>query len=369
MPDIKHKISFCIVSMNRLHHLRETLPANILDNEDYENLEFVILDYNSSDSLDLYIKETMSEHLKTGRIVYYRTTTPKYFNRSHSRNVAYKLASGDIICNIDADNFTGKGFASYVSKQFADDESVFLTFAIVSKNSDVYGRNCVRRTDFYNIKGYDERMINYGFEDYDFFNRLELCGVTRKPIDQNYAGAIKHSATERLSNEFSLMNLDSLYANYLTPSSTGFLFLYKNNEFKQGTLINNSTYSLTGSITDLHQSQLKYPYSFLGDFLAEGTWVRNESKITLIGNGGKVETLYYNQDKLCFSKIDKDETMDFYMLTELKLIESIVMLFCQMTNRVLMDQNIIEKQIVVNDFDFGKEVVYKNFDYQSPITT
>jgi len=48
----KHfKISFCIVCMNRLHQLSQTLLQNIRDNEDYSELEFIVLDYNSNDGM------------------------------------------------------------------------------------------------------------------------------------------------------------------------------------------------------------------------------------------------------------------------------------------------------------------------------
>ncbi|KKL80749.1 hypothetical protein LCGC14_2001600, partial [marine sediment metagenome] len=46
-----YKISFCTTCMGRLYNLKETLPKNIEANGEYPNVEFVILDYNSSDGL------------------------------------------------------------------------------------------------------------------------------------------------------------------------------------------------------------------------------------------------------------------------------------------------------------------------------
>ena len=43
------QISFCITCMNRLKHLQETLEKNILDNFLVDEVEFVVLDYNSQD--------------------------------------------------------------------------------------------------------------------------------------------------------------------------------------------------------------------------------------------------------------------------------------------------------------------------------
>ena len=84
-PEIKnYKISFCTTCMDRLHNLKETLPKNIKDNEEDDDLEFVILDYNSSDGLEEWVKNNMMEYIDSGRLVFYRTEEPKYFDMSHS---------------------------------------------------------------------------------------------------------------------------------------------------------------------------------------------------------------------------------------------------------------------------------------------
>jgi len=101
-----YAISFCTTCMGRLYNLKETLPQNIEDNKAYPNLEFVILDYNSKDNLWEWMSRNMMDHILSGRVSYYRTTEPKYFSMSHSRNIAYKVAKGEIVNNLDADNYT-----------------------------------------------------------------------------------------------------------------------------------------------------------------------------------------------------------------------------------------------------------------------
>ena len=122
---INYKISFCTVCMNRLHHLRKTLLVNIIDNSDYRDAEFVLLDYNSTDGLEDFVRAEMKDYLNSGKLIYYKTLAPRYFNRSHSRNLVFKLSSGDLICNIDADNFTGKGFVCYLNSEFLKNKYAF----------------------------------------------------------------------------------------------------------------------------------------------------------------------------------------------------------------------------------------------------
>ena len=69
MASQNYKMSFCIVCMNRVHQLKETLLKNINDNGDYDNLEFTILNYNSLDGMDEWLKENMQIYLSSGKIV------------------------------------------------------------------------------------------------------------------------------------------------------------------------------------------------------------------------------------------------------------------------------------------------------------
>jgi hypothetical protein len=99
--------------MGRLHHLCETLPKNIEDNI-YPNVEFVILNYNSPDNLDEWMKQYV-QLMDDGKILYLKESTIRFYSMTHSRNVAFKAATGDIVCNVDADNFTGN-FATELNR-------------------------------------------------------------------------------------------------------------------------------------------------------------------------------------------------------------------------------------------------------------
>ena len=124
----KLKIAFCITCMNRLNHLKKTLIRNIEDNELLGQVVFVLLDYNSSDGLHEWVK-SQSKYIDNGLLVYFRTDTPTHYKRSHSRNLVFKLSEADIVCNLDADNYLGKGFAKYVLNEFENniDNKIFIT--------------------------------------------------------------------------------------------------------------------------------------------------------------------------------------------------------------------------------------------------
>jgi glycosyltransferase involved in cell wall biosynthesis len=211
--------------MNRLHHLKETLLRNITDNLGYDNVEFVLLDYNSTDGLEDWVKQNFKEYINSGKLKFYRTDEPAKFHRSHSRNMCFRLSNGDVLCNLDADNFTGEGFAAYINEQFKTVDDVFLSpidFPRTNKTkgtaSDTLGRVCCTRTAFYNIRGFAEHMSTHGFQDYDFANRLELSGYRRVIIsNQSFLQAIKHDDTERYVNESTFINLNAIYYKVQNP--------------------------------------------------------------------------------------------------------------------------------------------------------
>jgi hypothetical protein len=37
------------------------------------------------------------------------------FKWLRAKNIAHQIATGDIVCNLDADNYTGKDFAFYIN--------------------------------------------------------------------------------------------------------------------------------------------------------------------------------------------------------------------------------------------------------------
>lgn len=368
----EYKISFCTVCMNRLSHLQQTLPANLADNQDYPHLEFILLDYNSSDGLEDWVKENLQEHLDSGRLVYYKTKTPVHFKRAHSKNLVHKLASGEVVCNLDADNYTGKGFAAYINHEFVNHDNIFLT-AIgpsgATEKGDVLGRICIRNKDFHNIGGYDERMTSYGFDDYDLANRLEQSNVNRKLMASNptFFEAITHTHNERINNDAISIKLKKVLARYISPSSTDFLLLFNDGTFKRATLIDTETHEFVMPLSELTQTELKYKISVEAPWLA-GEWQACELELKLFVEQQLVQVIHYDEEKQHFVSQKNDQLSNFYQIQNQLFIESLVMFYSQFTNRIIMAQNQLERRTAVNSSGFGVDIVYKNFNYQTPIS-
>ena len=178
-PIVKnYKISLCITCMDRFQDLSTTLPFN-LAHEAYPNVEFIILDYNSKEPLDAWIKD----YVDKGLVTYYRTNEPKYYSMSHSRNVVFTLATGDIVMNFDADNFI-QGRTQELPQSFCTYVNVFANEAegkkgIFSKGKRLmHGRVGCFKNEFMQLRGYDEDIIGYGYDDTDLVRRLWASDCT-----------------------------------------------------------------------------------------------------------------------------------------------------------------------------------------------
>ena len=204
-----HKISFCTTCMDRAYNLKETLPKNIKINKDYPNLEFVILDYNSKDDLEKWMKKKMMGHIESGRVVYYKTTEPVYFNMSHSRNIAFKVATGHIVNNLDADNYTIKNIDkefkpgemnwAFCLNKMANDCPKKVIFAKGKRS--MHGRIGFYRKEFIEeLGGYDEGLLGYGHDDHDLVQRAWALGYIMYWWGGRYCSRIRTSTAEKNQN-------------------------------------------------------------------------------------------------------------------------------------------------------------------------
>jgi len=170
---INNKISLCTTVMDRIENAKTSITQNIKDNIRYPNIEFVLLDYNSKDGFDKWVKENLSDYIKDEVVSFYRTEEPQYYDMSHSRNVAFKLADGAIVNNIDADVLTNEGFAHHINKLAHEQarKAIFL-----KSRQLLRGRLGFWKDEFISLGGYDERLVQYGHEDADLMYRALSLG-------------------------------------------------------------------------------------------------------------------------------------------------------------------------------------------------
>jgi predicted glycosyltransferase involved in capsule biosynthesis len=192
------KVSLCITCMDRLHDLERTLPKNMADNSDYPNIEYVLLDYNSQDRLEYWVKTHMMEYIENGTLVYVKTEEPTYYSMTHSRNIAFKVASGDIVNNVDADSYTNEGFATYLNILAHQQPKR----AIFGKGKRMLrGRLGFYRREFIELlAGYDEELKGYGHDDHDIMHRAWGLGFNLMWFGGQFYTAVEDHRKHQGSN-------------------------------------------------------------------------------------------------------------------------------------------------------------------------
>lgn len=176
-----YNISVVTTCMGRLGDVKQTLRRNIDDNLDDVGVrksevkfEWLLLDYNSNDGLAGWVEGEMRDYVASGVLTFYRTEDPQSYSMAHSRNVCFRLARGEIVNSVDADNLVGKGFVEKINL-LANERPEKAVFA--------KGRRMLRgRLGFYKgefmeqLGGYDEELGGYGHEDHDLLYRAFALG-------------------------------------------------------------------------------------------------------------------------------------------------------------------------------------------------
>jgi glycosyltransferase involved in cell wall biosynthesis len=193
----RYRISICTTCMGRLQDLQQTLPINIEDNGDYDNVEFVLLDYNSNDGLEAWVRRSMGQHIRSGRLVYYKTNEPEFYSMSHSRNVAFALAGGDIVANVDADNWTRRGFAAHLNR-LANECPEHAVF--VKSRQRMHGRIAFFKHEWELLGGYDEQFEGYGYDDIDLLCRALALGFKLVRVGGEYSARLPTPSAAKTVN-------------------------------------------------------------------------------------------------------------------------------------------------------------------------
>ncbi len=194
-------ISFCTTCMNRLFHLKQTYARNVKDNQNYPGVEFVLVNYNSQDGLHDWARKNLTEYIDRGLVNYYHTDEPDLFHASIAKNLAHKVATGDIVCNLDADNFTGKDFAFYINHQMQREG---LSTMIQFKKAPYWGtegRIVLSKKQFVELGGYDEALAPIGHEDHDLMDRAKAFGLKYKNVQiENFLHYLSNTTFEKAVN-------------------------------------------------------------------------------------------------------------------------------------------------------------------------
>ena len=194
-------LSFCITCKNRLYQIRHTLRKNLNDNILHDDfIEFILVDFGSNDGLRDWVISNFQPELASGYLKYYYTEELPLWHASIAKNTAHLCAVGNILVNLDCDNFTGTWGGTYVMNTFARLGDRIVTHQFNGRfDSGNYGRIAVKRKYFYMLGGYDESLDPMGAEDKDLILRHIQIGHKYVSLtDDRFNQAIPNTIQESI---------------------------------------------------------------------------------------------------------------------------------------------------------------------------
>jgi glycosyltransferase involved in cell wall biosynthesis len=204
-------ISFCTTCRNRLWQLRETLPKN-LDSLDGRQ-EIVLVDYGSTDGLSDWIWINFKSYIDAKKLVFFEVKNEVRWNVARAKNLAHRLASGNYLFNLDADNFIHPQDFIWIEKAI---EMGLHCHQWSGKWGDgSFGRIGISRELFLKIGGYDETLLPMGAQDVDILHRLVALKHSRARLPAPQLAAIQNTERDKIkelvSGEAESKDVDNIY--------------------------------------------------------------------------------------------------------------------------------------------------------------
>jgi len=136
------KVSFVVPSFNCAAFLPHAVKS--VQEQTIKDWELVIVDDCSTDTTDQYINWLLKQGDK--RIVYHRNG--KNMGRSESRNIGNKLATGDIICVLDADDLAIATRAEWTLKKMKTCQVIYGSAVVMDALGNAHSEIIAKPIDF-----------------------------------------------------------------------------------------------------------------------------------------------------------------------------------------------------------------------------
>lgn len=167
------KISFCTTCANRVEQLRQTFTVNAALLALHEDVEWVVVNFGSTDDIDDYMAQMLPAASR--RLLYVKEMSGRAWHSSIAKNVAHHLASGEIVVNLDCDNFIGDAIET-IRYYFTHGARVLHMWSGLFADG-TYGRIAMEREIFFTLGGYDESFYPMGYQDTDLLVRASALSI------------------------------------------------------------------------------------------------------------------------------------------------------------------------------------------------
>lgn len=204
------KISFCTQIKNRLYQFKQVFFDNLQEINNNPNTEWIIVDINSTDKLNDFIKPYINNQIR-----YYQSMEQLSYSIPIAKNFSVRLSSGDYVFNLDADNYIDNVYNDIIYNQY-------IPIRCNEIQKGVFGRIGCLKTIFQQVGGYDESFYQAAYHENDLLNRCLMLGYDFKniickkyPIENSKLNTIKNMNTSLTWLEMLQKNTDKAQHNQI----------------------------------------------------------------------------------------------------------------------------------------------------------
>ena len=186
-------VSLVTCCKNRTENLIKALPTWLAHPRINE---VVIVDWSS----DVEVARSLSEAgISDPRIRVVRADDEPRWILSYAFNLGFRLARHDLILKVDADITLKPDF--FERNQLKERIFIAGNWEAAEKGQEhINGFFYVHRVDLLRIKGFNEYITTYGWDDDDIYSRLAQSGIARVCVDTKSIYHIPHDDAQRIGS-------------------------------------------------------------------------------------------------------------------------------------------------------------------------
>ncbi len=190
------KISLCTTCCNRFGQFEATFEANAEQVLANLAVEWVIVNFNSADGLDRFMRGRLGD--LPDRVIYVKETSGRPWHASIAKNVAHRNGTGDVLMNLDCDNLVGDAI-EVIGEYFGQGyQLIHLWTGVLGDGT--YGRIAIDRQLFHSLGGYDETFYPMAYQDADLIGRAGAAKAKRARVPSPEGLALTNSKGDSLRN-------------------------------------------------------------------------------------------------------------------------------------------------------------------------
>ena len=152
-------VTVVVPCKGRLSHLMQTIPAMLR----HSSIPIIVVDYACPSNTKAWVSSLHSPKCSS-----FSANVPGPFNLSRARNIGIKQVSTKYVISMDADCLVQDGLLESLVPQ---GDEVRLLVGVHQQGGVSYCR--FTKSLWEKVRGYDESMEGWGYEDTDFLARLK----------------------------------------------------------------------------------------------------------------------------------------------------------------------------------------------------